>query len=231
MVKYYKSTKFYKYPGGIAMKKTTVIMLMVFFIINSSLTSLVEANTLSFTDIKSGHWAYNSVHELTQLGYIKGYPDGTFKPNNNITRAEFSAIMSKLVNDLYPDGPNYDNSKILKDLNPSHWSYNAANHLLSHIPGEDAAKIFGSTFSADKKITREEVVAVVHAIIKQHADFSGIDLSKYSFTDLKKARFPESIRLCAQQGLIAGYPDGSFRPAGNISRAEIAAILVKVIRG
>ncbi len=213
------------------MKKTVVYGLVVVLVFFFSAAVQAEVNIITFSDLKSGHWAYDVVYELTEMGYIKGYPDGTFKPGRNITRAEFAAIMSQLISDLYPDGASHDNSVILQDLKSSHWAYNSAKQLLSHIPREDAVKIFGRTFSADRKITREEVVAVIHAIIKQHADFSDVDLSKYSFSDLSKSRFPDSIRLCAQQGLIAGYPDGSFKPTGNITRAEIAAILVKVVRG
>ncbi|PKM82739.1 MAG: hypothetical protein CVU89_04360 [Firmicutes bacterium HGW-Firmicutes-14] len=209
-------------------KKFIMLPVMLLFL---SLNALPLMANRSFSDLRTNHWSFSVVTELADMGYIKGYPDGTFKPGGNITRAEFIAVMNKLVSDLYPDGTEADNKWLLTDISPNHWAYNAADSVLSHMTKEDVKNIFGSKFSPDRKTTREEVVAVIHAIIRHHADFSGIDLSKNRFSDISDARFRESINLCVEQGIISGYPDGTFKPGGNITRAEIAAILVKVARG
>jgi len=181
-----------------------------------------------FSDFNASHWAYNVIYELTTAGYIKGYPDGTFKPENNITRAEFSAIMSHLLIDKYPDGPNNNNDGIFPDFTESHWGYSVTNDMLSYLTRVDAVSIFDQKFKPDQKITREDVVAVIHAALKDSGKLVEGN-ENVSFTDLQLSDFPNSIEYCVKQGFIKGYPDGSFRPENNITRAEIAAILVKVM--
>lgn len=213
------------------MKKILIFAVICLLLFSSYPGTPIYAAPAAFSDLKTTHWAYSVIGEMKELKYINGYPDGSFKPDNNITRAEFGAIINKLVLDIFPAGGKFDNSAILKDMKSSHWAYNAAREMLSHMSREDATKIFGTGFSPDKKITREEVVAVIHSILKQHADFSGLDLEKGNFTDLNQARFAESINFSVAMGIIKGYPDGTFKPKANITRAEISAILLRVARG
>jgi len=213
------------------LKKASLLILILALTTALSFTFLFASWAGQFKDLTSSHWANEEINKLKQLGYINGYPDGTFKPENNITRAEFAAIMSRMAGDLYPEGDMYDNSRILADMNQGHWAYGAAKEMLSHMTGQDAQNIFGAGFSPEKKITREEVVAIIHAIIKQHTDFSGIKITDSGFSDISSARFTQSINLCVQQGIINGYPDGTFKPARNITRAEITAILIRVAEG
>ncbi len=212
-------------------KKISLFVLILVVTAGLSFTFLITSWAGQFSDLADSHWAFGEINRLQQLGYINGYPDGTFKPESNITRAEFAAIMSRIAADIYPEGKIYDNSRVLVNMNKGHWAYVEANDMLSHMTGQDVQEIFGTDFSPEKKITREEVVAIIYAIIKQHNDFSGVDYSGSRFSDISSARFPESIGVCVQQGIINGYPDGTFKPARNITRAEITAILIRVAEG
>ena len=58
---------------------------------------LTGTSSKSFPDVISSHWAYDSIQALLAGGYVSGYEDGTFKPNNAITRAEFASILSKVI--------------------------------------------------------------------------------------------------------------------------------------
>jgi len=180
-----------------------------------------------FSDFDGTHWAYKVIYRLTSLGYIKGYPDNAFRPENNITRAEFAAIMSRLLKNKYPAGSRYDNAGIFPDLAASHWSYGAVSDMLSYMPKEDAARIFGDKFSANTQITRDEVAAVIEAVLKNRDGLAG-PAGGVNFSDMGKSRFPSAVSFCVNKGYIKGYPDGSFKPENSITRAEIAAILVKV---
>ena len=59
------------------------------------ITPAVIAAVISFSDVKAGNWFYNDVQNMVQWGVIKGYSDGTFKPNNPVNRAELSTMLSK----------------------------------------------------------------------------------------------------------------------------------------
>lgn len=181
-----------------------------------------------FTDLTYEHWAYKVISELSGLGYIKGYPDGTFKPSGNITRAEFMVMFSKLITSKTIDVYQLNNSVVnYTDFTSSHWAYKQTQDLLKYIDATDLNNIFGKHLEPEKKITREEVVAIIYSVLKNHNNSSNSS-SKVNFTDIDKSKFKESIMFGVGDGFIQGYSDGTFKPSGNITRAEIAAILVLV---
>ena len=84
-------------------------------------------------------------------------------------------------------------------------------------------------FNPDQYITREEVVAILHAILKNNPRFKDYFARNISFSDLNKSKFVDSIHFCADQGFLAGCPDSSFSPKNKITRAKIAAVLSNII--
>ena len=77
----------------------------------------VSSKESNFTDIK-GHWAEEYINSFVELKYILGYPDGTFKPDNNISRAEFVVIINRIIK------LSADPTKNLTDVDDTHWAYN-----------------------------------------------------------------------------------------------------------
>ena len=182
-----------------------------------------------FGDVPEKHWADKTIYQLATAGYINGYPDRTFKPEKNITRAEFAVLMSNLLQDKYPEGFNEDNKVLYNDLRPLSWAYEKSNKLFGYMSGEETSLVFGKSFLPDQKITREEVATVVYYALSEKNGFSDASASIKPFSDLNKARITEGIRFCANTGVILGYPNGSYRPNGNITRAEITALVSKVL--
>ena len=70
------------------MKKKFIFLAMLILVLT---TSIVFAK--SFSDLPEGHWAYESINEMMEKGILNGYPDGTFLPSKNVTRAEFAKIL------------------------------------------------------------------------------------------------------------------------------------------
>lgn len=198
--------------------------------IDSRVTEQFKTKYPIFTDFDGSYWAYKVIYELSSRGYIKGYPDGTFNPDNNIKRAEFSAMMGNLLKDRYPDGSVSNNEGLFTDYTHSHWAYSISNTMFGYMTRDNAFGVFGNTFSPEQKITRGEVVAAIHAILKNNPKFTDYLPRNISFADINKSKFNDSMAFCASQGFIAGYPDGTFRPDNEITRAEIAAVLVRIIK-
>ena len=98
---------------------------------------------------------------------------------------------------------------------------------LSSIGFDSIANVFGTgALNPDKAITRAEVVALMDAFLDSSTD------SSISFSDVNwSTNFRSSIEKAAANGLINGYPDGTFRPNSSITRAEMAAILGRYITG
>ena len=97
------------------------------------------------------------------------------------------------------------------------------------MSGGETSLVFGKSFLPDQKITREEVATVVYYALSEKNGFSDASASIKPFSDLNKARITEGIRFCANTGVILGYPNGSYRPNGNITRAEITALVSKLL--
>jgi hypothetical protein len=79
----------------------------------------------SFTDVSNTHWAYSSIATSAEYGWVNGYPDGTFKPDKIITRAESATIVNRMLN-RQPDKKAIDAStgiKVFKDLSSGYWAY------------------------------------------------------------------------------------------------------------
>lgn len=72
-----------------------------------------------FSDIAADHWANAYIASFVKAGYIYGYPDGTFMPESNITRAEVVAIINRVTGMKKADGA----AQRFDDLQPGHWAY------------------------------------------------------------------------------------------------------------
>ena len=76
-----------------------------------------ESSENKFTDI-STHWAKDYINSFEELNYLKGYDDGTFKPDNKLTRAEFTTIINRIIN-----SSSELSNDTFTDLSPDHWAY------------------------------------------------------------------------------------------------------------
>lgn len=122
-----------------------------------SLREYYTANN-SFTDVNSGDWYNDAVSTLTNAGIIKGYAGGKYNPNEAITRAELTAMLSRFV---YGETVKTSNSKF-NDVSTSYWAYDeiALAQELGWIKGYG-----GSTFNPDASITRAEVAAILNRML------------------------------------------------------------------
>ncbi|MGI6647981.1 MAG: S-layer homology domain-containing protein [Bacillota bacterium] len=170
----------------------------------------------TLTDI-TGHWAENRIKELVDLGAISGYPDGTFRPDNNITRAEFATILVKAFK-LEPQS-----GKVFADTT-SHWAKDTIATAAAYgiVNGYD-----GNTFGPNDLITREQMAAMMVNALKLTPvteEISFIDSG--SISGWARA----AVTTAVNNGLINGYPDNTIRPQGQATRAEAATIMVNALQ-
>lgn len=119
-----------------------------------------------YPDVKKGDWYGSAVTIMSDLKLVKGYPDGTFKPNAPITRAEFATIASRF--DKIVGG-----TVNFKDLNTSHWAYSyiASAYHKGWVNGYP-----DGTFKPEKDISREEVVAITNRMLDRKCDLDFVKL-------------------------------------------------------
>ncbi len=174
---------------------------------------------ISYTPDKDDDDTYvkNNQNESLEkhMSYIKGYEDTTFRPENNITRAEAATIIARLSS-AYDEHKYYIN--IYGDVDAQAWyantvSFGAQNKFI--LGYEDGS------FRPDASITRAELVSII-------ARFSNVDSkgeSELQFADVSGHWASGSISALYKLGWINGYEDGSFRPDAAITRAEAVKII------
>ena len=149
------------------------------------------------------------------FAYVQGYPNGTVKPAGNITRAETAAILFRLMDDASRK-TYYSTKSGFRDVASGSW-YNTYVATLNN-----AGVITDSSngyFRPNEAITRAELAAML-------AKFSETTGAANYFNDVSaKYWAANAIAICAKLGWITGYPDGTFRPDKNVTRAELMAMI------
>ncbi len=175
-----------------------------------------ETANVELKDI-SGHWAENIIVELVSSGAVSGYSDATFQPDQNITRAEFTTILVKAFKLEAKTGKDF------ADI-ANHWAKDAIVTAAAHgiVNGYDA-----NSFRPDKNITREQMAVM----IVKAAQLNKNDGESKQFIDNDKISSwaAEAIAIASQHKIITGYPDNSFKPQGEATRAEAVTVIVKTL--
>ena len=165
------------------MKKKWFLLFLTFILaVAYSLPLKASAKGENLTDIE-GHWAEEDMRGLVEKGVISGYPDGTFRPDKEITRAEFVSLLVKAF-DLKSNDKNAEDQVFYKDtvtVNSKgfytwmHWAlpeiHIATIRGIIHGTGED-------TFSPNEPLTREQLAVIMDNFIYEDTPFILQELSQ-----------------------------------------------------
>lgn len=173
-----------------------------------------DKNHTGFDDVKSDHWAYESITALAKDSVIKGYEDGSFRPDGKITRGEFAAIIRRAFDLNGTD-------EAFEDVTADDWYYTAVASLASTglITGD------GTMFRPGDTITRQDAAVIIYRYLGKGEG------AKPGFADADKiAQYAiDAVGFLSSEGIINGYTDDTFRPFDSISRAEAAKIIYTCI--
>jgi hypothetical protein len=190
------------------------ILLSVVLVLNSSVAFGKDRKEI-FTDMDSSHWAYENIMKMTQTGMIAGYPDGSFRPNASVTHGEFIR-MATIAADL----------SSLPAKQGEHWAlpyYNTGlnNFLFSQYDISEA--------HLDKPIRRAHMALIASEIVKTKGELDNYSeiLEKIGDVDYR-TQYEHHIVRAYGMGILAGYPDGTFRPFGTLNRAEAASVIQRL---
>lgn len=190
-------------------RKTMALMLALALVLTTF--GAVTVSAASFGDTQ-GHWAESVIDKWSDAGVVNGYSDGTFLPDNNITRAELAKVISTAKQFTTEAEINFS------DVAPDEW-------YVSDLKKCVAQGVIGGyedgTFKPENEVTREEAAAMFQRAyqINSHGliDFADSDqISTWATT---------AISSMVGTGIINGYEDNTFRPAASITRAEVVKIL------
>lgn len=164
------------------------------------------------------HWAEKQIAEWVNNGLIKGYSDGTFKPDNSITRAEFAVIVNRIFGYTRISGDNFS------DVSARDWFANDVKRskAAGYILGTDDGK-----FLPNNKISRQEAAEIIFRILELEFDKTDA-LSAYtdagSISDSNKAY----VNTIIAKEYMKGYSNKTFGASKYMTRAEVVAALDRV---
>ena len=197
--------------------------LLIGFLTVLLLSAAVSA--AEYSDVSDTHWANEQIVYLQDE--ITGYPDGTFRPEKTVSRAEFLTLFARIA---FPDE--------WKQAEGDEWWKAAYDVCTSHRLLDDTAG------SRSEAMPRGEIAALLDRFCSGwggvHERADAANQLNINWTEQRMespewqplwrdaAEYGNSVLVCANQGLLTGYPDGSFKPGKGVTRAEAAAILARL---
>lgn len=200
------------------MKKKFLILLIC---LCSCIPMFVFAN--SFGDLASDHWAFEYINNLTNDGIINGYPeDNTFRPENTISRAEFLKLV---IAASLPEGVSIDEIPMAID----HWAgrYLYVAETYGIIQRDDI-----TLENINEPITRVEMALMVSKsdVILKFSDLNTENPILFSDYDKLNSEEVRWLTHSVNKGYLTGYPDNTFGPEKNMTRAEAATVIYRYTR-
>ncbi|WP_235289358.1 S-layer homology domain-containing protein [Paenibacillus tarimensis] len=181
-----------------------------------TVTITVPVSAAALQDIQ-GHWAGSAIEQWQQYGVINGH-DGKFRPNNALTRAEFAVMLDNIMKYEETATNTFSDLETAKWYAPSILKLNAAGILkgtggkalpTQHITRQEAAVMLTNTFQLE------------HNNVRTNAFTDQIEIAEWA-----KA----SVSSLVSSGALSGFPDGTFRPRAELTRAEAVTIINKLIQ-
>ena len=173
----------------------------------------------AFPDVEQGKWYTGYIETLTGLGMLKGYTDGTFKPNAELSRGEFA----KLINSCLGGEAQREGDR--------HWAAGHVDDLIEagvlyHGEMDDSKE------NLDLPITRYEMAVMLVRASDLRGDVSFIDFdgsTVISDWGTIPSYYAYYVMQAFSRGLLGGYPDGSFGGLNSLTRAEACAVIVRLL--
>ncbi|RJX17313.1 MAG: S-layer homology domain-containing protein [Ammonifex sp.] len=168
-----------------------------------------------FTDAP-GHWAAKEIGVLAARDVISGYPDGTFRPEDRVTRAELAALLAKFLGMKTESITN-----AFSDVTPDAWYAGA----VAAVAEKGLMRGAHGKFRPNDTLTREELAAVALKLVAVSEQDLALELRDAQEVS-PWAR--QAVATAAAAGLMSGRGDGKFAPKAAVTRAEVAVILYRL---
>ena len=193
-------------------------------VLAASLLSLSMPKAIAFKDIES-HWAKECISQMAPRKLVSGYPDGSFRPNATITRAEFAVLMLN----AFPDAPVKRSGTTFKDVPTNFWAYSAVQEaykrgFFSGYPG--------GLFQPNQQIPRVQAIGVLAGAKNFSIPANPDSTLRQYFEDA--AQIPDyaknAIASAAVNTLVVNYPNvKQLKPNQTATRGEVAALICRAL--
>ena len=191
----------------------------------------------AFPDVTSSYdWAKDAIDTLVNNKIVEGYPDGTFKPGNNITKQEAITLFARTMgSSASTNSPvvavAYDNAKSVLAKYDSYALENAAYLMYKKVLTEDDLSTYLSSANKDKPLKRYEAATLIAKCLGGDVWLKSNPEINVTFTD--SADIPSSalgyVHYATELGIIQGMDHNTFVPMGDVTRAQISVMLQRFL--
>ena len=183
-------------------------------IIVAILSLIIPTNTFaaSFPDVSKNHWAFDSIDKLSNTKIINGYNNGTFGPEDQVTRSQAAKILARALS-LQLDST-YKTS--YQDVPSSHWAFKEIRALTELGVFSNASK-----FNPDAPLSRAQMAKVLVVAYQIKLD----DNHQVTFEDVPKNNWHPYITTLAEVQISQGVTINLYKPYGKVTRAQLATFV------
>lgn len=205
------------------------------YLLDANIYMEADGYVFPFPDVAEGFWAFDSIVILNAAGVISGYEEAdgsfTFRPNKNVTRAEFVTMLGKTLGagpEIYFDDP-FVPYRGYSDVPKDSTKWYAYYVYWAQRSGI----VFGyedGTFRPDNSITREEMAAILYRFLTSYMISAPPVNAPMEFQDANNISnyAKDAVRALQVANIINGYPEGTFLPKNSATRAESSIVLCKL---
>ncbi|MBW4464866.1 MAG: S-layer homology domain-containing protein [Pegethrix bostrychoides GSE-TBD4-15B] len=191
-------------------------------LVQTQVQAQVQAQT-QFSDVSTSYWAADFIQELNQRNVIRGFPDGSFRPNDPVTRAQFAAM----VRQAFPKSPTRQTANFA-DVSANYWATNAIQQayttgFLSGYPG--------NIFRPEQNIPRAQVlVSLANGLEYTNRNSINDVLQVYRDAGAIENWATPSIAAATEKNIVVNYPNiDTLNPNRSATRAEVAAFIYQAL--
>ena len=220
LAKVWVGSNLYTEPVTISLTRPVTITVQSENTATTNVYTLTATTAAQFSDVSTDDWFYQNVMDAVAAGIVSGRGDGTFGPNDRITRRDFAIMVSKLLLDG-EDAPEATTTPF-SDVSADDYALNAIaycaeNGIISGFDGE---------FRPSDNITRQEAASVMKNALELTGTTSELFADDAAIATWAKA----NVYACKAAGVFNGDDNNNFNPTSTLTRAEAASIMVNAMK-
>ncbi|MGF1933418.1 MAG: S-layer homology domain-containing protein [Nostoc sp. ChiQUE02] len=192
-------------------------------LMNYRQVGMSRALQVGFSDVSTDYWAKDFIAELASMEILEGFPDGTFRPDAPVTRAQFAAMLRK----AFAKGK-IRQAIAFKDVSTQYWAYNAISEVyqmgfLNAVIGKD--------FNPSQSLSRLDIlVALARGLNYKGSGSTDTILSVYSDATNIRSEYRSLIAALTQRGIVVNYPNVNLLNVERVAtRSEVSALLYQAL--
>ncbi len=214
--------------GGSSSRKSSSVSTGI---INVNPLNRVDDKNVLFSDVSNDRWSHEAIAYLVAKSVVNGYENGSFCPENSVTRAEFVKLISSAFGFVTDDGKAdaSENAELpeFTDIKMDDWFY---GYVIGGYSQKIVSGYSDGSFKPNDKITRQEAAVMLYrafcALGRETGSGRRLDIADISAID--DWAYTPVIKLM-QAGIISGYSDSTFRPHDEITREEAVKMIYEML--